>query len=137
MAFDSREYEWADLSLILGGQDLTGITAVKYEESIEREPLHAKGRYPHSIQSGNVTYKGEIELLGSDYEALVDAGNGSVLSLALDGLFGYGNPSEGNTPMFDRAVGIRFMSAAKDWKQGDKFMKIKLPFMCIRIKNRV
>lgn len=135
--FDSRQYEWADLTLILGGQDITGIRAVKYSESIEREPLHAKGRFPHSIQSGNVTYKGEIAMLQSDYEALVSAGNGSVLSLNLDGLFCYGNPSAGDTLTSDRAIGIRFLEAAKDIKQGDKFQEIKLPFIFLKLKNHL
>ena len=136
MAFDSRQYEWADLTLILGGRDITGIRAVKYEEAIEREALYAKGRSPHSIQSGNISYKGEIAMLQSDYEALVKAGKGSVLSLNLDGLFAYGNPSTGDALMSDRASGIRFLSAAKDLKQGDKFQEIKLPFVCLNIKNQ-
>ena len=134
--FDSREYEWADLTLILGGRDLTGIRAVKYTESIEREPLYAKGRQPHTIQSGNIDYKGEIKMLQSEYEALVKAGKGSVLSLSLDGLFAYGNPSAGDALISDRAVGIRFTEAGKDIKQGDKFQEITLPFICLNIKNQ-
>ncbi|AUS04487.1 hypothetical protein [Pseudotamlana carrageenivorans] len=136
MAFNSRQYEWADLTLILGGQDITGIRAVKYTEKIEREPLYAKGRYPHAIQSGNIAFEGEITLLQSDYEALVRAGNGSVLSLSLDGLFAYGNPSAGDAIQTDRAIGIRFTEAAKELNQGDKFMEITLPFIFLKLKNQ-
>jgi len=135
--FNSREYEWADLTLILGGRDITGIRAVKYSEKIEREALYAKGRSPHSIQSGNIAYDGEIEVVQSEYEALRQAGNGSVLSLSLDGLFAYGNPSNGDALIKDRAVGIRFTEAAKELKQGDKFMTIKLPFVFIKLQNNV
>ncbi|MGJ5643206.1 hypothetical protein [Formosa sp. S-31] len=134
--FDSRQYEWADLTLILGGQDITGIRAVKYTEKIEREHLYAKGRYPQGIQSGNIAYEGEIALLQSDYEALVRAGKGSVLSLSLDGLFAYGNPSLGDVMTTDRAMGIRFLEAPKDIKQGDKFQEIKLPFIFVKLKNQ-
>lgn len=136
MAFNSRQYEWADLTLILGGRDITGIRAVKYSEKIEREPLYAKGRNPHSIQSGNIAYEGEIMLLQSEYEALVKAGKGSVLSLSVDGLFAYGNPANGDVLTTDRASGIRFTEAAKDIKQGDKFQEIALPFVCLNIKNQ-
>ena len=80
---NGREYEWADLTLILGGRDITGFRGLKYGEKIEREALHAKGRYPHSIQSGNVTFEGEITLLRSEYDALVKAGGGSILGLCL------------------------------------------------------
>jgi len=133
---DSREYEWADLTLILGGVDITGIRAVKYMSKIEREPIYAKGRNPSSIQSGNIAHEGEIVMLQSSYEKLVKAGKGSVLSLALDGLFAMGNPSAGDAMIQDRASGIRFTEAGKDIKQGDKFQEIKLPFVCLNIKNQ-
>lgn len=136
MTYDSRQYEWADLTLILGTRDITGIRAVKYSEKIEREHVYAKGRYPHSIQSGNVAYEGEITLLQSEYELLVKAGKGSVLSLSLDGIFAYGNPMNGDAITTDRAMGIRFTEAGKEFKQGDKFQEITLPFICIRIKNQ-
>lgn len=136
MAFNSRQYEWADLTLILGGRDITGIRAVKYTEKIEREAVYAKGRNPHSIQSGNIAYEGEITMLQSEYDALVTAGKGSVLSLAVDGLFAYGNPANGDAILTDRASGIRFTEAAKELKQGDKFMEVTLPFICLNIKNQ-
>lgn len=134
--FDSRQYEWADITLILGGNDVTGIQAIKYTEKIEREPLYGKGRNPISIQSGNAMFEGEIELLQSEYEALVKSGNGTVMSLSLDALVGYGNPDAGDDQMFDRVMGLRFTEAAKEWKQGDKNTIIKLPFVCLRIKNQ-
>lgn len=135
MAFDSRQYEWSDLTLILGGIDIKGIRAIKYTEKIEREPVYAKGRNPHHIQSGNIAYEGEITMLQSSYQALVEAGNGSVLSLNLDGLFAYGNPSSGDAFLSDRATGIHFTEASKASKQGDKFLEITLPFICLNIKN--
>jgi hypothetical protein len=133
--FNSRQYEWADLTLVLGGRDITGIRGVKYSEKAEKEALFAKGRYAHSIQTGNVAVEGEITLLQSEYEALVIAGGGSVLGLSLDGVFGYGNPALGDTPIFDRVLGISFTEAAKELKQGDKFMEITLPFVALSVKN--
>ena len=137
MAFNSRQYEWADITLILGGNDITGIRAIKYTEKIEREAIYGKGRYPLSVQSGNASYEGEIEVLQSEYEALVASGNGSIMGLALDALVGYGNPANGDIPIFDRVVGLRFTEAGKEFKQGDKLTTIKLPFVCLRIKNQV
>ncbi len=133
--FNSRQYEWADLTLVLGGKDITGIRGVKYSEKAEKEALFAKGRYAHSIQTGNVAVEGEITLLQSEYEALVIAGGGSVLGLSLDGVFGYGNPANGDTTIFDRLLGITFTEAAKELKQGDKFMEITLPFVALSVKN--
>lgn len=134
--FNSREYEWADITLILGGTDITGIRAIKYTEKGEKEAIYAKGRFPHSIQTGNFSYEGEITILQSDYEALVAAANGrSVLTLSLDAQISFGNPP--NAIITDRIIGIQFTEAGKDTKQGDKMLEIKLPFIALRVENQV
>lgn len=135
--FNSRQYEWADLTLILGGRDVTGFRGIKYSEKIEREAIFAKGRDAHSIQSGNSTVEGEITLLQSEYEALVKSGKGSVLSLSLDALAAFGNPLNGDSIITDRIIGLRFTEAAKELKQGDKMMEITLPFIALRVQNQV
>lgn len=137
MPFNSRQYEWADVTLVLGGQDLTGIRAVKYTEKIEREPVYAKGRYPHSMQTGNASYEGEISLLQSEYDALEEAGNGSIMGLNLDCEVSFGNPANGDNIRTDRIIGLRFTEASKELKQGDKFMEIKLPFIALNIQRNI
>lgn len=137
MAFDSREYEWGDITVIFGGKDLTKIRGIKYSEKIEREAVYGKGRNPVAIQSGNISVEGEVTMLQSDYEALVQAGDGSVLSLSVDIETSYGNPADGNSMMTDRVVGARLTEAAKEFKQGDKFMEITLPFVALQVLNRI
>ena len=136
--FDSRQYEWADVGLLLNGNDITGIRSVKYSEEIERDHLHAKGRYAHSIQSGNVTVKGEISVLQEELEALINAGGGSILQLpSLTAVVSYGDPANGDTPIMDRIEGIKFTMSEKELKQGDKHMEVKLPFLALRVQHRV
>lgn len=135
MAFDSREYEWGDLTVIAGGKDLTGIRGIKIKRKVEREAIYAKGRFPHSIQTGNFAFEGELIVLFSELIALDNAGNGDALSLSFDVLVGYGNPSEGNLPIFKRAASVRLTDIDEDWKQGDKFQEITLPFLCLNWKN--
>lgn len=132
--FNSREYEWADITIILGGRDLTKIRAVKYKEAREKELVYAKGRKPFGIQSGNDAYDGEIALLQSEYEALKKAGGGSIMGLSLDAVVCYGNPAEGNAIETDKLFGIQFTEAEKDWTQGDKFKEIKLPILFLDLK---
>lgn len=134
--FNSRQYEWADLTLVLGGRDITGIRAVKYTEKAEKEALFAKGRNAHSIQMGNVSVEGEITVLQSELIALETAGGGSILGLSIDGVAAYGNPSAGDALTTDRIVGISFTEAPKELKQGDKNMEITLPFIALSIKNQ-
>lgn len=137
MAFNSREYEYADVTVFLGGKDLLGIRGVKYTEKIEREAIYAKGRNPHAIQSGNLAYEGEIALLQSEYDALEEASAGNVLELSLDLEVSFGNPSQGIALRTDRVKGLRFTEASKETKQGDKFMEIKLPFIALGIERNI
>jgi hypothetical protein len=133
--FNSRQYEWADLTLMLGGVDITGFRGVKYTSKAEREPVYGKGRFPHSIQTGNFAFEGEITVLQSELEALIASGNGSILSLAVDAELTYGNAPDPTKT--DRIVGIRFLEEPKEMKQGDKFSEHTLPFTCLRIDKNV
>ncbi len=134
--FNSRQYEWADVTLFLGGRDITGIRSIKYTQKAEREAIYGKGRNPHSIQTGNISYEGEISLLQSEYEALILSGKGSIMGLSLDAVVSYGNPLNGDTVITDKIIGIRFNESSKEVKQGDKFMEIKLPFICLEVRNQ-
>lgn len=134
MSFDSREYEWADLNLVLGGRDITRFRGIKYTSKIEREPLYAKGRDPIAIQSGNVAVEGEITLLQSEVKALEVAGNGDIMGLSLDATVTYGNPPD--PQVTNRVLGLRFTELPKEMKQGDKFMEITLPFVALRVVNQ-
>lgn len=89
---NTREYEWADVSVVMAGRMVTGLRGVKYSAKQEKELLHAKGNKPHSIQRGNKTYDGEITLLQSEYEALKQACGGDILDASIDIVAAYGNP---------------------------------------------
>ena len=135
--FNSKEYEFADVTLFIGNKDITGIRSIKYSEKAEREALYGKGRYPHSIQTGTIAFEGEIGVTQSELEILTAAGQGSVLNLVTDAVISYGNPSNGDTLITDSMIGIQFTESAKDIKQGAKFMEITLPFIALRKINQI
>ena len=140
MDFDSRQYEFADLALILGGVDITGFRAIRYTERMETDYAYGKGRYPHSLQQGNYSIDGEIVLLQSEYEMLVKASpRRSILFLQLTASIAYGgNPEGGATSVIvDNLIGVKFTEAPKSLNQGDMFMEITLPFKALRLKNNV
>ena len=135
--FDSRQYEFADLTLELGGRIITGFRGVKYTSKQEKELVYGKGNEPLHIQKGNIAYEGEISILQSELETLRKAStSGSVLGLRLDAVVCYGNPSNGDTLIIDKIRGLEFTEDAKEMKQGDKFMEVSLPFICMRIENQ-
>ena len=132
---NTREYEWADVSVVMAGRMVTGLRGVKYSAKQEKEALHAKGNKPHSIQRGNKTYDGEITLLQSEYEALKQACGGDILDSSMDIVAAYGNPSAGDVVTTDILVGVEFTEDNTEWKQGDKYQEKTLPFLFIDKKG--
>jgi hypothetical protein len=133
--FNSREYEWADISLIVAGRPVTGIRAVRYTKSQEKEALYAKGNRPHSIQHGNKSYAGSLTLLQSELEALELSAGGDALDANFDIMVAYGNPLKGDVIQTDFIKGAELTEIPKGMAQNDKFAEIELPFIALDIKN--
>lgn len=133
--FDSREYEWADVTVVMAGRDVTGIRGVSYTSSQEKEALYAKGNKPHGIQRGNKSYEGSIRLLQSEYEALNAAAGGDALNVSFNIVVAYGNPSKGDVIRTDLLMGVEITSKPKSLNQNDKFMEIELPLIMLDIKE--
>ncbi|MDR0582257.1 MAG: hypothetical protein LBG31_04755 [Prevotellaceae bacterium] len=131
---NGRQYEFADLTLILGGRDVTGFRGIKYGSYQEKEHLFGKGNKPISIQKGNITYTGELTVTQSELETLKASGGGSVLGLSLNAVVCYGNPANGDALITDKLFGIQFTEEPKEIKQGDKQMEIVLPFLFMDVK---
>lgn len=133
---NTREYQWSDIQVRIGGRDIVGIRSVKYTESQEKEVLYAKGANPKSIQRGNVSIEGEIGLTQSEYDALRAASaTGSILDLNVNVLVSYGNPALGTAMIMDEIIGVEFTEAPMEMSQGDKFMEITLPFMAVKVRK--
>ena len=130
---NGREYEWADLTVIAGGSDMIEMRGISWKRKIEREGVFAKARKANAIQSGNISVDGELTLLKSGADKLMKAGGGTVLSLNIDLMLSYGNPSEGNAMTTKRITGVRFTEEGEDWKQGDKFTEVKLPYLALDV----
>ena len=130
---DTREYEWADVSVVLAGRDVTGIRGVSYNSDQEKEALYAKGNKPHGIQRGNKSYTGSIRLLQSEYEALNAAAGGDALDVSFNIIVSYGNPSKGDIIKTDLLVGAEIPSKPKSLNQNDKFMEIELPLVMLDV----
>ena len=128
--FNSREYQWSDVRLTVGGRPITRARSVRYKRSKEKELLYGAGNEPVSIQSGNVSYEGEVAMLRSEYETLAANGGGSVLDLQVDIVVSYGNPPD--VMVTDKLMGCQFTEEENSMAQGDKNEEITLPFIFLR-----
>lgn len=133
--FNSREYEWADVSVVAAGRMITGIRGVSYTSSQEKEALYGKGNKPHSIQRGNKTFSGAIRLLQSELEALELAAGGDALNISFNIVVAYGNPLKGDVITTDLLVSCEITEIPKGLNQNDKFMEIELPLVMLDVKR--
>ena len=133
--FNSREYEWADVSVVAAGRMITGIRGVSYTSSQEKEALYGKGNKPHSIQRGNKTFSGAIRLLQSELEALELAAGGDALNISFNIVVAYGNPLRGDVITTDLLVGCEITEIPKGLNQNDKFMELELPLVMLDVKR--
>lgn len=130
---NGREYEWADISLNVGGFDITGFRNVNYKESQEKEPLHGKGNKPRSIQRGNKTYSGSLTFTQSEVIALKSAaGSLSLLDVKVDIIVAY-VPENSAKIRVVSILGAEFTDIEEKMSQGDKYMEIELPFVALDI----
>jgi len=137
--FNSKEYEWSNVQVLMLGRPVTGIRGVSYKTSQEKEVVYARGSNPRAIQRGNKSYEGTLTLLQSELEALLltVAKGKSVCDIpAFDIVVSYA-PETGGTIVTDLVKNAEFTDVEKMLKQGDKFMEIELPFIALGIKYTV
>jgi hypothetical protein len=134
--FNSEEYAWKDVTVVLLGKAVTGIRSVKYSEKQEKEFVYGKGDKPVAIQKGNKSYSGEIKLLQSELEALIAASEtNSILDIpAFDIIVTY---AAGVRVITDVLKSVEFTESAKEIKQGDKFQEITLPVLFLDAEQQI
>ena len=134
--FDSKECEWADMTVIFAGAPITKIRGVKYKAAKEKQLLHAAGDEPISIQSGNRTYEGQIKVLKSAIDdmnkAAIAAGGNDVLDMQFDIVITY--RASGARPLqIDTLLSVEIKEFEKGWDQGAKNMDVTLPIVFMKL----
>jgi hypothetical protein len=134
--FDSKDCEWADMTVMFAGSPLTKIRGVKYKASKEKQLLHAAGDEPISIQSGNRTYEGQIKVLKGAIDdmnrAAIAAGGDDILDMQFDIVITY--KPKGTRPLqTDTLVSVEVKDFEKGWDQGAKNMDVTLPILFMKL----
>lgn len=136
--FNSKQYEWANVQVVLFGRVVTGIRSVMYKITQEKEPVYGMGNKPLGIQSGNKAYEGEIGLLQSELEAIQRAA-GSENDItdipAFDIHISYVDKM--GVIVNDTIKFAEFTEVEKGMSQGDKFMEITIPFIALDVLKNV
>jgi hypothetical protein len=126
---NGRAYSWANITLILFGVPVVGITAINYKRKQKKENNYGFGTEPVSRGYGNKEYEGSIELYADEWRRIIAA------AADRDPL---------NIPPFDVTVmfsgsGVKtekdvlryaeFLEDPFDGKQGDTSLKVTIPLI--------
>lgn len=140
MGFDTREFEFADISVQMLGRKLTGLRGLTYKKSQEKEPVYGAGNEARGIQRGNKKYDGSLMLLKSDFDLLnaaaVAAGYEDIVDVPgylIDINVVYQKPGTA-TLSIARITGVEFTEYEDGLKQGEKFKEVTLPFLALKIR---
>lgn len=134
--FDSKECEWADMSVVFAGAPLAKIRGLKYKAAKDKQLLHGAGDAPISIQSGNRTYEGQIKVLKGALDnmniAALSSGGNDVLDMQFDIVITY-KAQAGRPLQTDILRGVEIKDFEKGWEQGAKNMDITLPIIFMQL----
>jgi hypothetical protein len=137
--FNSAEYSWADVKVVVLGKEIKGIAGVTYKVSQEKEVIYGAGNEPRGMARGNKSYEGELVLRQSELESLKNAaGKGKdITDLAgFDIVIAY-IPERGGQIVTDVVKYAEFTEVEKKMAQNDKKMEITLPFIALGIEKNI
>ena len=132
-----KEYSFADIRLMVAGRLVEGFRGITYTASQEKEAWFGKGNLAQTIQTGNITYKGEIVLSQSEVIALRRLGGGSLLSLSINGTITFGNPALEQVMHVVHINGMEFTEDSTSFAQGDVAAEFTLPFLALEIREEI
>lgn len=139
MTFNSSEYTFCDVDVVVLGRTITGLRGIEYGSKKAKEILFGAGRKGRGVQHGKREYEGTLTLLQSELTALDSAamlsGREDCLDFDFDIIVTYTSP-EGILSV-DKIVCASITDAKKSIKEGDLKMEISLPFIALDVKKNI
>lgn len=137
--FNSKQYEWADVKIVILGREVAGIQGIEYTVKKEKSYSYGRGNDPHSIQHGKKSVEGTLMLLQSEMEALDELARSvnpdyDLTDIEFDVAVAYG---QGNTLKRDIILTVSITEDPRSISNDDVFMELEAPFMALGVKRSV
>jgi len=137
MAFNTKQFEYKDITLVVGGEEIVGFTDVKFKRARDKEFLKGRGDKAHGIQAGDVEFTGELKLWQSTYEKLQDkAPDGDITLLEFEVIVMFAKKNTDKISGY-RLSGCETTEDELGMASGDKKSEIALPLMFLDRKKIV
>ena len=137
--FNSKEYAWIDVNVVMLGKPVTGLRGIEYKSKRQKEALYATGKKARGIQLGKKEYEGTITVLQSELIAMQAAakakGYDDITDLEFDIIVSY--ISEGGVVQTDKVVNASITEAPNSIKVDDLYSEHALPFIACDVEYNV
>jgi hypothetical protein len=132
---NGRAYDFTQITAIVLGVPLSGISSITYIEEQEKTNNMGIGNRPVSRGKGPIDASGSIEISMNDVEALRDAApNGSLLQIpTFDIVLVFGNPQK---PVTHILKNVEFMNDGVESTQGDTDLRRTFDIIMSHVKYR-
>lgn len=131
---NEKEYAWGDITVVIFGRPVTGITGIEYKTKKAKEAKFGAGREAKSIQHGKREVEGTITLMQSEFTALNQAarqkGYKDILDVDFDILVSY---MDGVAITTDRIVCASISELPSGMKEGDMQSEHALTFLALDV----
>lgn len=138
----TAQFAWKNISVMIGGRPIAGLTDIEYKVEKEFEEIYGAGQYAQFLGEGNKKFSGTVEMLQGDYELLVEEarklGGTDITDMEVSITVSY-IPSINTTlkTITDHISGVRFTDSSKKISQGETHMKVSLPFIALSIEPQI
>lgn len=140
--FDSREYEYADVSFSMLGYEFKGLRGITYKKKQEKEAITGQGNNPKAVQRGQKGYEGSLMILESDFDQMTKAAQAAGYEDIIDVPGNLINGTcvfskDGLAGSLKKVVisNIEFSEFEGGMKTGDKFKEYTLPYIALGVKT--
>ena len=135
MLINGKNYDWNNITLILFGVPVVGITDISWKEDNINVNNYGAGRYPVSFGQGNVSYSGSITLYKEEVLAIINAAPGKSLANIPPVSVILQYSGDGVNYNTEEIQNVRFLSEDFKAKQNDTSLLMTVPFIFAGIKR--
>ena len=135
MLINGKNYDWANITLILFGVPVVGITDISWKEDNINVNNYGAGRYPVSFGQGNVSYSGSMTLYKEEVLAIINAAPGKSLANIPPVSIILQYSGDGVNYNTEEIQNVRFLSEDFKAKQNDTSLLMTVPFIFAGIKR--
>jgi hypothetical protein len=139
-AFNSEEYGFKDLNVVMLGRPIIGLRGVRFKVKRDKGNVHGAGTEPIARTRGNKDYEGSIKILMSELVALFQSQGNSVNDVTdirpFDIIVAFA-PEVGDVITTFILKYVEFTECEVNVNQGDQQIEIDLPIIIGKIENNV